>query len=122
MMTALQTCLLAARAAGIPCVDGVYNAFRDVDGLRAECAQGRELGMDGKSLIHPSQIAVANEVFAPSEEEIALARAQIEAFRAAEADGRGVAVLDGRIVENLHVDVAEATLARAEAIRQMEEA
>lgn len=119
MMTALHTCLLAARAAGILCVDGVYNAFRDEDGLRAECVQGREIGMDGKSLVHPSQIAVANEVFAPSEEEVALARAQIEAFRTAEAGGRGVAVLDGRIVENLHVAAAEATLARAEAIRQM---
>ncbi len=120
MMVALQTCLLAARAAGIRCVDGVYNAFRDEEGLRAECVQGRELGMDGKTLIHPSQIAVANEVFAPSEDEIALARAQIEAHRAAEAEGRGVAVLDGRIVENLHVAAAEATLARAAAIREME--
>ena len=122
MMTALQTCLLAARAAGVLCVDGVYNAFRDGEGLRAECVQGRELGMDGKSLIHPLQIAVANEVFAPSEAELSLARAQIDAHRAAVAEGRGVAVLDGRIVENLHVTTAEATLARAEAIREMETA
>lgn len=119
MMTALQTCLLAARSAGIVCVDGVYNAFRDAEGLRAECVQGREFGMDGKSLIHPAQVEVANEVFAPSEEEIAVARAQIEAYGAAKAEGRGVAVLDGRIVENLHVASAEATLARAEAIREM---
>jgi (3S)-malyl-CoA thioesterase len=122
MMTALQTCLLAARAAGIVCVDGVYNAFRDAEGLRAECVQGRELGMDGKSLIHPTQIEVANDVFAPSDEEVTLARAQIEAFRAAEANGQAVAVLDGRIVENLHVATAKATLARAEAIREMEAA
>ena len=122
MMTALQTCLLAARAAGIVCVDGVYNAFRDAEGLRAECVQGRELGMDGKTLIHPSQIEVANEVFAPSEAEVARAREQIEAYRAAVAEGRGVAVLDGRIVENLHVAMAEATLARAAAIREMEAA
>jgi (3S)-malyl-CoA thioesterase len=122
LMTALQTCLLAARAAEILCIDGVFNAFRDEEGLRAECVQGRELGMDGKSLIHPSQIEVANEVFAPSEGEIALARAQIDAYRSAEAEGRGVAVLDGRIVENLHVAAAEALLARAEAIREMEAA
>lgn len=122
MMGSLQICLLAARAAGIVCVDGVYNAFKDIEGLRAECEQGRALGMDGKSLIHPAQIDVANEIFAPSEEEVALARAQIEAYREAEAEGRGVAVLDGRIVENLHVTTAEVTLARADAIRRMEAA
>lgn len=122
LMTSLQMCLLAARAAGIVCVDGVYNGFRDAEGLRAECLQGRDLGMGGKSLIHPAQIEVANEVFAPSEDEIALARAQIAAYREAEAEGRGIAVLDGRIVENLHVAQAEATLARAEAIREMEAA
>ncbi|UWQ21688.1 CoA ester lyase [Jannaschia sp. W003] len=115
MMTALQTALLAARAAGIPCIDGVYNAFRDEDGLRAECAQGKALGMDGKSLIHPAQVEVANAAFSPSEEEVDLARRQIEAFDAAIADGQGVAVLDGRIVENLHVETARRTLARANA-------
>ena len=122
MMTALQISVLAARAAGIVCVDGVYNTFRDEEGLRAECLQGRELGMDGKTLIHPAQLAVANEIFAPNDEEVALARAQIDAYRAAEAEGRGVAVLDGRIVESLHVATAEATLARAAAIREMEDA
>ena len=122
LIASLQTCLLAARAAGIVCIDGVYTAFRDSQGLRSECLQGRDLGMDGKSLIHPGQIEVANEVFAPTEEEVALARAQIEAYRAAEAEGRGVAVLDGRIVENLHVITAEATIARADAIREMEDA
>lgn len=116
LMTALQTCLLAARMAGIPCIDGVYNAFRDEDGLRAECVQGRNLGMDGKSLIHPGQIAVANEVFAPSDMEIELARRQIAAYESATARGQGVAVLDGRIVENLHVESARRTLARADAI------
>jgi (3S)-malyl-CoA thioesterase len=118
-MWALQACLMAARAAGIVCVDGVYNAFRDEAGLRAECEQGRDLGMDGKTLIHPAQIDIANAVFAPSEDELASARAQIEAFRAAEAEGRAVAVLDGRIVENLHVATAEAILARAAAIREL---
>ena len=74
------------------------------------------MGFDGKTLIHPAQLDIANTVFAPSEDEIALARRQIEAFRAAEAEGQGVAVVDGRIVENLHVVTAEATLAKADAI------
>lgn len=116
LMTALQTCLMAARAAEIPCIDGVFNAFRDDDGLREECAQGRDLGMDGKTLIHPSQVAIANAVFSPTAEEADLARRQIAAFDAAVADGQGVAVLDGRIVENLHVDTARRTLAKLAAI------
>lgn len=122
MMTSLQTCLLAARAAGIACIDGVYNAFKDEDGLRAECVQGRDLGMDGKTLIHPAQLAIANEVFAPAEDEIDTARRQIAAFDEAQARGEGVAVLDGKIVENLHVATAKATLARAEAIARMDTA
>lgn len=122
MMQALQTCLLAARAAGIACVDGVYNAFKDEGGLRAECEQGRDLGMDGKTLIHPAQIAIANEVFAPSSAEIDLARRQISAFDEAMKAGQGVAVVDGKIVENLHVATARATLAKAEAIAAMEAA
>jgi (3S)-malyl-CoA thioesterase len=122
MMTALQTCLLAARAAGIACVDGVYNAFRDLDGLRAECEQGRDLGMDGKTLIHPQQIAIANAVFAPTSDAVALARRQIAAFDEAMAKGEAIAVVDGKIVENLHVATARATLARAEAIAAMETA
>ena len=119
LMGALQTCLLAARAAGLVAVDGVYNAFRDAEGLRAECQQGRDLGFDGKTLIHPDQLAVANEVFAPSEAEVELARRQIAVFDAARAAGQGVAVLDGRIVENLHVATARATLAKARAIAQL---
>lgn len=119
LQAALQTCLLAARAAGIPCIDGVYNAFRDDDGLRAECEQGRDLGMDGKTLIHPAQLAIANEVFAPSAEEVDLARRQIAAFEEAEAKGLGVAVVDGKIVENLHIVTAKATLAKAEAVEAL---
>ena len=122
MHTALQHCLLAARAAGIVCVDGVYNAFRDEAGLAAECAEGRAFGFDGKTLVHPAQVAAANAAFAPSEDEIALARRQIAAYEAAQARGEGVAVVDGRIVENLHVDTARATLAKAEAIAQREAA
>jgi len=118
LMTGLQMCLLAARAEDRVCVDGVYNAFKDADGLRAECEQGRDLGFDGKTLIHPAQIEIANAVFAPSPDEIDLARRQIAAFDAAEAEGRGVAVLEGRIVENLHVATARATLAKAAAIAE----
>ena len=116
MMTALQTCLMAARAAGIICVDGVYNAFKDDEGLKAECEQGRALGMDGKTLIHPAQLAIANAAFAPTPDQIDLARRQIEAFDAALARGEGVAVVDGKIVENLHIETARATLVRADAI------
>ncbi len=121
MLTALQTCLLAGRAEGIVCVDGVYNAFRDDDGLQAECAEGRDMGFDGKTLIHPAQVAITNQVFAPSGDEVELARRQINAFRQAKAAGKGVAVVDGRIVENLHIVTAEAVLAKAEAIAAMED-
>lgn len=120
MMTALQSCVLAARAAGIAIVDGVYNAFQDETGLAVECEQGRALGMDGKTLIHPSQIEVTNRIFAPSAEAVELARRQIEAFDVASAKGEGVAVLDGKIVENLHVATARATLAKADAVRERE--
>tara|TARA_Y100000815_G_scaffold112225_1_gene101038 strand:+ start:3143 stop:3994 length:852 start_codon:yes stop_codon:yes gene_type:complete len=116
MLTALQLCLMAARMHGIVAVDGVYNAFKDEEGLKAECDQGRDMGFDGKTLIHPAQVAIANAAFAPTEEEIDLARRQIAAFEAAEAAGQGVAVVDGRIVENLHIVTARETLAKAEAI------
>ena len=113
---ALQRSVIAARGAGIVAIDGVCNAFRDEDALRAECAEGRALGFDGKSLIHPLQVAIANAAFGPSEAEIDLARRQIAAFEAAEAEGRGVAVLDGRIVENLHVAEARRVIAMADAV------
>jgi (3S)-malyl-CoA thioesterase len=116
LMSALGTCLLAARAEGKLIVDGVFNAFRDEEGLKAECEQGRDMGFDGKTLIHPAQIAVANAVFAPSDEDLTLARRQIAAYAEARGRGEGVAVVDGRIVENLHVATAEALIAKAEAI------
>ncbi|WJS83512.1 CoA ester lyase [Paracoccus sp. TOH] len=119
MMPGLGLCLLAARAHGRVIVDGVFNAFKDEDGLRAECEQGRDMGFDGKTLIHPAQLAIANEVFAPSASEVALARRQIEAFDEASGQGRGVAVVDGKIVENLHVETARATLAKAAAIAEL---
>lgn len=116
MQAGLGLCLLAARAHGRIIVDGVFNAFKDEDGLRFECEQGRDMGFDGKTLIHPAQLEIANTAFAPSEAEIDLSRRQIEAFDAATAAGQGVAVLDGRIVENLHVETARRVLAKAEAI------
>ncbi|MCC5967927.1 MAG: CoA ester lyase [Natronohydrobacter sp.] len=121
LMSALQLPLIAAKAAGIVAVDGVYNAFKDEDGLRAECEQGRDMGFDGKTLIHPLQLAIANEVFSPSVSEIDLAKRQIEAFDAATARGEGVAVVDGKIVENLHIVTAKQILAKAEAIAELTE-
>ena len=122
MQYALQTCLMAARAAGILAIDGVYNAFKDDEGLRAECEQGRDLGFDGKTLIHPAQLEIANAVFAPDAAAIDLARRQIAAFDEATAQGLGVAVVDGKIVENLHIVTARQTLSRAEAIEQLQKA
>lgn len=116
LQTGLGLCLLAAKAHGLAIVDGVYNAFKDDAGLDVECTQGRDMGFDGKTLIHPAQIDIANAAFSPSENEIDLARRQIEAFDAVEASGQGVAVVDGRIVENLHIVTARETLAKAEAI------
>ncbi|TDK42289.1 HpcH/HpaI aldolase/citrate lyase family protein [Antarcticimicrobium luteum] len=120
MMAGLGLCLLAAKAEGLIIVDGVYNAFKDDEGLAAECAQGRDMGFDGKTLIHPAQVDVTNAAFAPSEAEIDLARRKIAAFEAVEASGQGVAVVDGKIVENLHVVTARETLAKAEAIEALQ--
>jgi citrate lyase subunit beta/citryl-CoA lyase len=112
----LATALLGAREAGKAILDGVFNDVKDLDAFRAECVQGKELGFDGKTLIHPSQVEAANDVWAPSEEEVAQARKVIDAFAEAERDGRGVVTVDGRMVENLHRDIAERVLATAEAI------
>lgn len=109
----LQTILLAGRAAGIVVLDGVHNDVSDEPGFLAECAQGREMGFDGKTLVHPGQVAGANQSFAPSAEAIAQARGLIAAFEA--GDG-GVVTHNGRMVEALHVDSARRTLAIAEAI------
>ena len=119
MQMSLQMMLLAARGNDVIAVDGVYNQFKDEEGLRAECEQGRDLGFDGKTLIHPAQVAVTNECFAPSEVELGLARRQIEAFEEVEKSGQGVAVVDGKIVENLHVETAKKTLAKAAAIADL---
>lgn len=120
LTTGLGLAVLAARAFGRLIVDGVFNAYRDVEGLAAECEQGRDMGFDGKSLIHPDQLEAANRIFAPSPAELDLARRQIEAFKAATAAGQGVAVLDGKIVENLHIVTARALIAKARAIAVMQ--
>ena len=106
LSTALQNCVLAARSSGIRILDGVYNKFKDLEGLEQECRQGREFGFDGKTLIHPAQVGIANKVFSPTPEEIDLARARIDAFEEAAKNGSGIAVVDGSIVENLHVRAA----------------
>jgi citrate lyase subunit beta/citryl-CoA lyase len=112
----LATAVLAAREAGRAILDGVYNDVRDPEGFAAECRQGLELGFDGKTLIHPSQVEPANEIWAPSADEIEHARRVIEAFDAGVAEGRGVVTVDGRMIENLHVDDARRVLAVADAI------
>ncbi|MEO1061753.1 MAG: CoA ester lyase [Actinomycetota bacterium] len=115
----LAIALLAAREAGVAILDGVYNDVKNADGFRAECVQGAELGFDGKTLIHPSQVEPANDVWAPTAEEIDHARRVIAAFDEAVADGRGVVTVDGRMIENLHVDEARRTLAVVEAIEAL---
>lgn len=121
LMAGLGLCVLAAKTHGRVIIDGVFNAFKDEDGLRAECEQGRDMGFDGKTIIHPAQIAAANAAFAPTEAELDLARRQMAAFEAAQAEGKGVAVVDGRIVENLHIETARRHLAQAEAIAALEQ-
>ncbi len=112
----LSTALLAAREADIAILDGVYNDVKDLDGFRAECVQGAAMGFDGKTLIHPGQVEITNDTWAPDGAEIEYAERVIAAFAEAEADGRGVVTVDGRMIENLHVDNARRTLAIAEAI------
>ena len=115
----LTHCLLVARSYGMVAIDGVYNAFRDSEGFGERCVQSRNLGFDGKTLIHPSQIDVCNQSFAPDETTIEHAKAQIKAYEEAQANGEGIAVLDGRIVENLHAEAARTLLVRHNAIRSM---
>ena len=119
VLASLSMCLLAARAHGLAAIDGVYNAFKDDDGLRDECEAGRAMGFDGKTLIHPAQLAIANEVFGPSEAALEEAREQLAAFEAVAASGGGVAVVNGRIVENLHVETAKRLIAEAKAIETL---
>ena len=122
MVTALGLGMLAARAYGLTILDGVYNDIRDVEGFRAVCQQGLEMGFDGKTLIHPSQVEPCNEVFAPSTAELEMAGKIVAAFKAAQAEGKGVVTVDGRMIENLHVEQAERALALAAAIKELQEA
>jgi citrate lyase subunit beta/citryl-CoA lyase len=115
----LSAAVTAARAFGLDVLDGVYNNFRDAEGFRAECRQGRILGFDGKTLIHPDQIGPANEIFAPAPDEVAFARKIIAAFEAPEHKGKGVITVDGRMVEIMHAEMARRTVAIAEAIAAM---
>ena len=116
LLTSLQICVLAARAAGISALDGVHLDLDDDAGFAAACRQAADLGFDGKTLIHPRQVAAANEAFAPAVAEVEWARRVIAAHAEATAAGRGVVVLDGRLIENLHVEDARRVLALAEAI------
>ena len=109
LLTALQLALLAARESGIAILDGVYNDVKNSEGFEAECIQGRDFGFDGKTLIHPGQVEQCNAVFAPSEESVADARGILEAWEA--GAGSGVVTHNGRMVENLHVDIARRVLA-----------
>ena len=116
MLSWLSTCVAAARTYGIAILDGVYNDIGNADGFEMECRQGVELGFDGKTLIHPNQIASCNAVFSPTPEEVAMARRMIAAFDLPENKGKGVVSIDGRMVERLHADMARRTVAIAEAI------
>jgi citrate lyase subunit beta / citryl-CoA lyase len=116
VLTALGLLVLAARAHGLAALDGVHLDLADDAGLEAACRQGRDLGFDGKTLVHPRTIDVANRIFAPDEAELAAARRVIAAHAEAVAAGSGVAVVDGRVIEALHVEAARRLVALAEAI------
>jgi citrate lyase subunit beta/citryl-CoA lyase len=122
MITALGLGILAARAHGLTILDGVYNDIQDTDGFRDVCRQGLEMGFDGKTLIHPSQVDPCNDIFAPSEGELAMAGKIVAAFRTAQAEGKGVVTVDGRMIENLHVEQAERALAMTAAIKELQAA
>ena len=115
-ITGLGLCLLAARAHGLAILDGVHLDLGDDEGFAAACRQGADLGFDGKTLIHPKQVAPCNDAFSPAPEAVAEARRIIAAHAEAEAAGQGVVVVDGRLIENLHVEMAERTVALAEAV------
>jgi citrate lyase subunit beta/citryl-CoA lyase len=118
MLPWLMNCVAAARAYGLDILDGVYNELGNADGFAAECRQARDLGFDGKTLIHPQQIAPCNEAFSPTPEEVTWARKIIEAFDLPENKNKGVIQVDGRMVEILHADMARRTVAIADAIAQ----
>ena len=119
LVHSLHMALLAAREAGKVILDGVFNDIKNAEAFRDECVQGQQMGFDGKTLIHPDQVEIANDVWSPSEEEVAHARDVIAAFDEALAAGKGVVQLTGRMIENLHVDNARRAIAIAEAIAEL---
>ena len=119
MIPMITHCVLAAHAHGLEMFDGPYSDFSNADGFAQECAQGRDLGFDGKTLIHPSQIEACNAVFTPPAEDVAEARRIVKAFELPENAARGAIQLDGRMVERLHADMARRTIAIADAIAAM---
>jgi citrate lyase subunit beta/citryl-CoA lyase len=118
MLPWLASCVLAAHAYGIDLLDSVYNDIADSAGFAAECTQARDMGFDGKTLIHPSQIDACNAAFSPSEDEVAQARQAIAAFDRPENKGKGVVQIEGRMVERMHAEMARRTVAIAEAIER----
>jgi len=112
----LANCVLSAHTYGIDIIDGVYNNLSDMDGFVRECAEGRDLGFEGKTLIHPNQIEPCNQAFSPRADEVALARKMIEAFDMPENQNKGVVQIEGRMVERLHAEMARRTVAIADAI------
>ncbi len=120
MLASLGLAIVAARAYGLVALDGVYNDLKNEAGFAAICEQGRDLGFDGKTLIHPSQVGPCNRIFSPDPETVALARKTIEAFGLPENKGKGVLKVDGRMVEILHAEIAKRTVAIADAIAELE--
>jgi citrate lyase subunit beta/citryl-CoA lyase len=116
MVAWLTTCVLAAREYGIDILDGVYNDIANTEGFARECAQARDFGFDGKTLIHPNQIEPCNAAFSPTADEVAQARRMMAAFDLPENKGKGVVQIDGRMVERMHAEMARRTVAIAEAI------
>jgi citrate lyase subunit beta / citryl-CoA lyase len=116
LMPWLATAIAAARAYGLVVLDGVYNDLADAEGFASECAQARDMGFDGKTLVHPNQIAACNMAFSPTEAEVAEACRIIAAFDHPENKNKGVVAIDGRMVERMHADMARRTVAIAEAI------
>ena len=122
MLASLGLALIAARAYGLVILDGVYNDIKDEEGFVAVCEQGRDMGFDGKTLIHPSQVGPCNNIFSPDPETVAFARKTIEAFELPENKGKGVLKVDGKMVEILHAEIARRTVAIADAIAELERA
>ena len=114
----LMQCVAAARIHGLDVIDGVYNAIGDAPGFVAECEQGRDMGFDGKTLIHPRQVEICNRVFSPSAADVAFARAVVSAFALPENQGKGAIRVEGRMAELLHLTQAERLIAVADAIAQ----